>query len=333
MKKKKFILIYFSTSLLFLTNCGTPEVIPPAHIHEWGDPTYTWASDYSSCTATRVCLLDETHIEEYTSNSSYEVIKEATYEKEGSGKYTATFSISGFETQIKEVTIPIVVDYKVTKEEFENTLSLYKQVNSLKDNNYTYTVHQSYTMDYLGTPAYSTKLNTIKIDNGRLSEVEEAMFQEQGKEEEHWINEQILEMNDDYYDEEKDLYCFMQWHRSKDEDNPWGKWYSYEWNYRLIDFASILYASDYLSAFVPVFSYEEMIYDEDTNSYVLESKENINDGPYSIDYSNIVIKFKNKKLIYISFHSERSDSQISDVYIDGFRDYGTTVVETPDVNQ
>ena len=93
----------------------------------------------------------------------------------------------------------------------------------------------------------------------------------------------------------------------------------------------MIYASDYLDAFAPAFTYGEMTFDEDLHSYVLESKEDVSCGPYKIDYSNIIIHFEDKKLKYISYHSESTDSTVNDVYIDDFRDYGTTEVTIPDV--
>lgn len=74
--------------------------------HNWGDPTYVWSEDYSSCTATAVCLNDATHIETETVNSTYEVVTEATMEKEGKGVYTATFTNEDFELQTNDVTLP-----------------------------------------------------------------------------------------------------------------------------------------------------------------------------------------------------------------------------------
>ncbi len=73
--------------------------------HDWGAPTYEWAADNSTVTATRVCANDASHVETETANTSYAVTTAATCEAAGVGTYTATFTNSAFETQTKEVEI------------------------------------------------------------------------------------------------------------------------------------------------------------------------------------------------------------------------------------
>ncbi len=73
--------------------------------HEWGTVTYTWSDDNSTCTATRVCAHDDSHVETETANSSYEVVTPATYEADGEAKYTATFENEEFAEQTKNVAI------------------------------------------------------------------------------------------------------------------------------------------------------------------------------------------------------------------------------------
>ena len=75
------------------------------HEHTWGDPTYAWAEDFSSCTATRVCLDNAEHKESETKQSVYTVLVEPGCESEGSAKYTVTFENSAFVTQTHEVTL------------------------------------------------------------------------------------------------------------------------------------------------------------------------------------------------------------------------------------
>ena len=82
------------------------SVEPPVHEHTFGEPTYTWAEDNSTCTATRTCTADdcdETETETVTATSE---TTPATTEAEGKTVYNATFTNSAFETQTKEVTIP-----------------------------------------------------------------------------------------------------------------------------------------------------------------------------------------------------------------------------------
>ncbi len=96
---------------LLLTGCGggggsiEPPVEPPTHEHAWTDPTYTWADDYSSCTAERVCTQDSTHKESETVNSTYAVVTEPTEESEGLGRYTATFTKTAFVTQTHDIAL------------------------------------------------------------------------------------------------------------------------------------------------------------------------------------------------------------------------------------
>ena len=73
--------------------------------HNWGSPTYRWSSNYSQCTASRVCQNDNSHVESETVDSTYEIITHATEESEGKGLYTATFTNTAFTTQSKEVVI------------------------------------------------------------------------------------------------------------------------------------------------------------------------------------------------------------------------------------
>lgn len=51
--------------------------------HDWNEPEYVWADDYSTVTATRTCANDASHVETETVNTTSEVIKEATYDEEG----------------------------------------------------------------------------------------------------------------------------------------------------------------------------------------------------------------------------------------------------------
>ena len=80
---------------------------PPApHTHDWGAPSYSWASDNSTCTASAVCTGDSTHVTNETVTTSYQVVQAATTEAAGTGRYTATFSSALFSTQTKDVVIP-----------------------------------------------------------------------------------------------------------------------------------------------------------------------------------------------------------------------------------
>ena len=89
----------------------TNDVTITATGHTYGNPTYTWSSDYSSCTAERVCLNDSSHIDTETADSTYEETTPASYDTEGEGIYTATFTNLAFTTQTKTVTIEKLAYY------------------------------------------------------------------------------------------------------------------------------------------------------------------------------------------------------------------------------
>ena len=74
--------------------------------HDWNEPTYEWTSDYSSCTATRVCKNNSTHIETETKNSECEVITPETMETDGEATYIVNFTNPAFETQVQNGILP-----------------------------------------------------------------------------------------------------------------------------------------------------------------------------------------------------------------------------------
>lgn len=103
MKLKKLSILLAATSLI-LVGCGDSPAPQPPHEHEWGDPTYLWAQDYSNCTATRVCLKDRSHVQTET-KQSVETITPAGCETSGEKSYKVTFTNNAFEEQIKSVTL------------------------------------------------------------------------------------------------------------------------------------------------------------------------------------------------------------------------------------
>lgn len=84
------------------------------HTHEWGEVTYVWAEDNSTCTAKRVCKGDEEHVETETVTTTYEAGPNANCTVDGSGKYIADFVTNeAFLDQTKEVTYAAIGhDYK-----------------------------------------------------------------------------------------------------------------------------------------------------------------------------------------------------------------------------
>ena len=73
--------------------------------HEWNEPSYVWAEDNSSVTATRVCKNNAEHTETETAETTA-VTKDPGCEENGETTYTATFDNPAFESQTKTVVIP-----------------------------------------------------------------------------------------------------------------------------------------------------------------------------------------------------------------------------------
>nr|MCR5564295.1 hypothetical protein [Gammaproteobacteria bacterium] len=81
-----------------LENQETPKYeIENTGGHIFGEPTYVWNN--GSCTATRVCTVDETHIETETVAGVYQVVTAATCTANETGKYIATFTNPAFVVQ------------------------------------------------------------------------------------------------------------------------------------------------------------------------------------------------------------------------------------------
>lgn len=102
------------------------EIVLPKINHKWINQTYTWNEDYSQCVALAICEHNNTHTFTETVDSTYEVIKEATYNEDGIGRYIATFSSDIFETQKKEISIPMKI-YKgeIPRIDYDNFLVTY----------------------------------------------------------------------------------------------------------------------------------------------------------------------------------------------------------------
>ena len=76
----------------------------PALEHDWGETEYTWNSDNSEATAKHTCKRDPSHTETETVNTVYSVVKAATCDVKGEGKFVATFT--KFAATEKTVDIP-----------------------------------------------------------------------------------------------------------------------------------------------------------------------------------------------------------------------------------
>jgi hypothetical protein len=78
----------------------------PALGHDYGEPTYSWNSDNSECTGTRVCSRDASHVDTEVVTTTSATTKQPTCDEQGEITYTATFTKVGFTTQTK--TTPII---------------------------------------------------------------------------------------------------------------------------------------------------------------------------------------------------------------------------------
>ena len=74
--------------------------------HDWGETEYTWNSNNSEATAKHTCKRDPSHTETETVNTVYSVVKAATCDVKGEGKFVATFT--KFAATEKTVEIPAI---------------------------------------------------------------------------------------------------------------------------------------------------------------------------------------------------------------------------------
>ena len=81
------------------------QVIQPLG-HKYGEVTYTWSDDKSTCTAKRVCANDASHIETETVKTTSVITKAATCDEAGTKTYTAIFENSAFAKQTSTSSIP-----------------------------------------------------------------------------------------------------------------------------------------------------------------------------------------------------------------------------------
>ena len=107
--------------------------------HDWGETEYTWNSNNSEATAKHTCKRNPNHTETETVNTVYSVVKKATCEVKGEGKFVATFT--KFAATEKTVEIP-ATGHKWGKPTYEwsaNNSTLTGKVVCENDNNHVHT--------------------------------------------------------------------------------------------------------------------------------------------------------------------------------------------------
>ena len=85
----------------------------PALGHAWSAVAYTWADDYSTVTARRVCGNDATHVESEEVAAAENITQAADCQHDGTAIYTGEFTNPAFTDQTKTVTLPADPDAHV----------------------------------------------------------------------------------------------------------------------------------------------------------------------------------------------------------------------------
>lgn len=80
---------------------STTKVEIPMAAHTYGAPTYVWAANNASCTATRTCTACQ-HVENETVNTQQTVTQNHSCTLNELSTFTATFTNTAFAQQIKE---------------------------------------------------------------------------------------------------------------------------------------------------------------------------------------------------------------------------------------
>ncbi len=85
--------------------CGCGETNGDALGHSYGEVSYVWSDDFTSCTASRTCANDSTHVETETVEAEA-VETSPTCSADGAALYTATFENEAFAEQTESEVLP-----------------------------------------------------------------------------------------------------------------------------------------------------------------------------------------------------------------------------------
>ena len=156
------------TTELMTEATAEPMSEPQTHVHEWEKPNYSWSSNYSNCTANRVCTTcGETETE--TAPGTVYVLQEAGCTQDGKNTYSASFQNPDFTIQQVEKDIP-AFGHKWTQVTFSQpkTCSVCGLIEG-----YPSPKTVPPTLNELQTIMESGKINTVcKADSGELVSLE-----------------------------------------------------------------------------------------------------------------------------------------------------------------
>ncbi|WP_303857101.1 hypothetical protein [Aminicella lysinilytica] len=93
------IITYTATFKNSAFGTQTKDVTTEKIGHDWGDATYEWSADYTTCTAKCVCKNDPTHVHTKIVNTTKTVVVPPSAGVSGSGRATAEFDDPLFENQ------------------------------------------------------------------------------------------------------------------------------------------------------------------------------------------------------------------------------------------
>ena len=146
----------------------------PALQHSYGTPTYVWAEDGSTCTATTVCQHDANHVVTENATITSEETIAPTCEEMGTTTYTANFTDNNFSTQTKNVVDIPALQHSYGTPTYAwaedgsactaTTVCLHDANHVITENaNITSEVTTAATCEGMGTTTYTAKFNDSKF--------------------------------------------------------------------------------------------------------------------------------------------------------------------------
>ena len=172
------------------TEITTADLVPAEYKatgHDWNEPTYTWADDYSKVTATRVCKNNNEHVETETVATTKDVKKETTCEAAGDIIYTtAAFENTAFTQQKKEVK-PAALGHLWGAPVFKWSDSYTKSTATItcrRDSSHTKTVNAHVkgmiTMPTTSANGKITYTASVKVNGKTVTDTKEAVIKPAG---------------------------------------------------------------------------------------------------------------------------------------------------------